>query len=302
MSFWVLTSFFNPAKFNSLLKNYHIFKEKLNSQGVNLLTIELAFNQDEFNLPPDKYTVQLRGSSVMWQKERLLNHGLSLLPDDCDKFAWIDCDVLFSTDQWADMASDALDQNDIIQLYKRIFYLPKGDLEYKGTHTTMLQGLVWQKIIHKNWLERRRKKELPFSAPGFAWAAKRSVFSDIGIYDKNIIGSGDTFLVDCYFDSWEIHGYAKKFTDAMKVDMMEWKDKLDQKNPSIGYIPVDIYHLYHGSLKDRRYMDRHEAILQNSYDPKTDIILKDGIFEWGSEKPMMHETIRQYFFNRKEDE
>lgn len=301
MSFWCITTFFNPAKYQAPLKNYYTFKENLARQNVNLLTIELAFNNDPFMIVPDKNTVQVRGNSIMWQKERLINHGLSLLPNDCDKFAWLDCDVLFSTDMWADMASDALDQHDVIQLYKRIFYLPQGHREYKGCHTTMLQGLVWQKIIHKDWLERRKKKELPFSAPGFAWAAKRSAFSDIGIYDKNIVGSGDTFLVDCYFESWDIHGYAKKFTDAMKTDMMQWKEKLDQKNLSIGYIPVDIYHLYHGSLKNRRYMDRHEAILQNSYDPATDIELQDGVYEWSSDKVPMHETIRNYFWARNED-
>ena len=156
-------------------------------------------------------------------------------------------------------------------------------------------------MIHKNWLQRRINKELPFSTPGFAWGAQRSFYSDIGIYDKNIIGSGDTFIVDCCLNSWEIHGYAKKFNDAMKTDMDNWLIEFKKKPLTIDYLPVDIYHLWHGSLKNRRYMDRHEIIGKYDYDPKNDIVLKNNVYEWNSDKPGLHEDIRQYFFDRQED-
>ena len=239
----------------------------------------------------------------MWQKERLVNHAVANLPPECKYFAWLDCDVLFGNKDWANLAVEKLQTVDIIQLFKRVFYLPKGDCCYKNRHLTMLQGVMWQNKIHRNWLQRRKNKDLPFSSPGFAWAARRDAFSHCGgIYDKNIIGSGDTFLVDVYLDSFEIHGYAAKFNRFMKKDMMSWCEKFRSVNKKTDYIPVDLYHLWHGSLKNRRYMDRHDIVLAYDYDPENDVRLENDVYEWNSDKPEMHEGIKGYFFGRKEDD
>jgi hypothetical protein len=299
----VITVFFNPCRFTSLLNNYHIFKNQLNDQGVKLITIECAFNDDEYQIPLASNVYRLRSKSIMWQKERLINYGISKLPKECKYFAWIDCDVLFSQADWHKQAIDKLKKADIIQLFKKVFYLSKDMHKYDpSVKIKFMQSVIWQKIIHKNWLERRINKELPFSAPGFAWAARKEVFDDIGIYDKNIVGSGDTFLVDCYLNSWKIHGFASKFTQAMKADMNEWCEKLKEKNPILDYLPIDIYHLWHGSLKNRGYMERHDIVLNYDYDPKTDIILNNDVYEWNTNKFGMHEEIKKYFHLRKEDQ
>lgn len=299
--FWAVTVFFNPAGFQALYNNYFTFAEQLKRQGVNLLTVECAFNDGEYQIPEGEHVYRLRSNSVMWQKERLINYGVSQLPPDCKYFGWLDCDVLFSTDDWAKMAVEKLQKANIIQLYKKVFYMPPGMKQFDGSKMMAIQSVIWQKMIHKNWLERRRRKELPFSTPGFAWAARRDVFADIGIYDRNIIGSGDTFLVDCYLDSWDIHGFASKFTDHMKKDMMAWCKKLKEKKPVLDYLPIDIYHLWHGSLKNRKYMDRHDVVLKYDYDPEKDIVLSNNVYEWSSDKKGMHEDIRQYFYDRQED-
>lgn len=299
---WCVTVFFNPARFKSLLQNYYIFSAELKRQGVNLLTVELAFNDDEFQIPDGPNVRRLRSSSVMWQKERLINYGISQTPDDCDAVAWLDCDVLFTRDDWATLALAKLEKADIIQLFKKVSFLPAGVTDCFGVKAPAQQGVIWQHNIHKNWLERRKNKELHFSAPGFAWAARKETFADIGIYDKNIVGSGDTFLVDCYLNSWEIHGYAAKFNDRMKADMAVWKQGLDAKKVNVDYLPVDIFHLWHGTTKNRQYMQRHDIITMNDYDPQKDIKLVNNVYEWASEKPAMHEAINKYFYDRKEDE
>jgi hypothetical protein len=235
----------------------------------------------------------------MWQKERLINYGVSQLPPSCKKFAWVDCDVLFEFNDWVNQAEKKLDEVDIVQLFKRVFYLPSGDESYKGRHDIMVQSVIWQVKTHRNWLNRRKAKMLPFSSPGFAWAARRDAFVE-GIYDKNIVGSGDTFLVDAILGSWEIHGFASKFTLAMKSDMAIWLNK--QRKWTYDYVPQSIYHLYHGSLKKRQYMDRHNIILDNNFDPSLDIVLKDNVFEWASDKPNLHSGIIEYFNGRDEDE
>lgn len=291
----VITVFFNPANFKSLLNNYYIFRDNLTKQGINLITVEMTFGDRKPQI--DGTTYVLNGNSVMWQKERLINFAIENI--NTEYFAWLDCDILFSDDNWANLAVEKLQSVDVVQLFKRVFYLPKGHNRYKNQHETMLQGVIWQNKIHKNWLQRRKNKDLPFSSPGFAWAARKSAFPN-GLYDRNIIGSGDTFIVDCLLDSWDIHGYASKFNRKMKVSMSRWK--IMQPKLSYDYIPVDIYHLYHGSLKNRRYMDRHEMISKYDYDPSNDIILKNNVYEWNSNKPEFHQDIIAYFENRSEDD
>lgn len=297
----VISVYFNPANYRALFENFSYFSERLKKQNIKLITVECAFNDNPFHFKPNEDVYQLRSSSIMWQKERLINYGISKLPNDCDYFAWIDGDIIFP-DNWNEIAIHELQKNDIIQLYKKVFHLPKGLKIYDGSKMPFFQSVMWQYKIHKNWLNRRKEKELSFSSPGFAWAAKREVFDDIKIYDKNIVGSGDTFLVDCLLDSWEIHGFASKFTPAMKVHMMDYCDKLKNKNPKVGYIPIDIYHLYHGSLKNRSYMDRHKAILDHNYNPQTDIVLMNDVYEWATDKPEMHKMIKDYFYSRMEDD
>lgn len=299
----VITVFFNPAGFSSLLNNYFIFANKLKQQGVRLITVECAFNGGEFYIPESEDVHRLTSNSIMWQKERLINYGVSKLPEDCKYYAWIDCDVIFHSDDWAQQACEKLKEADVIQLFKKVYYMPQGMLEYDGSKIPFVQSVIWQYKIHKNWLQRRKEFKLPFSAPGFAWACKKDLFKDLGgLYDKNIVGSGDTFLVDCYLNSWEIHGYASKFNNYMKKDLMNWREKIQSKNPKLDYIPVDVSHLWHGSLKNRKYMDRHDIILKYNYNPSSDIEMINGTYEWASDKIEMHEDIKQYFFDRKEDE
>lgn len=297
-NFWCITPYFNPAKFETLPKNWSIFSHELRRHKINLLTVELSFD-GTFDIPTSYDVVRLNSNSIMWQKERLINYGVSQLPSSCESFAWLDCDILFEQSDWVEQTIHKLKSSDIIQLFKKMHHLPPEEESYNGRHISIHQGVIWQYKTHKNWLERRKSKDLPFSHPGFAWAANKKSFPN-GLYDKNIIGSGDTFMVDCLLGSWDIHGFAKKFTPAMKTHMMGWCDSLPKL--SCDFIPQSIYHLYHGSLKNRSYMDRHDILIENEFNPEVDITLIDNVYEWSSNKPMMRHAIEQYFINRKEDE
>lgn len=299
----VVTTFFNPAKYLANLKNYFIFSNQLKRQNIRLITVELAFKDDDFCIPQTEDVHRLRGQHVLWMKERLINYAVDhLLPPDCKYYCWIDADILLP-DGWDKIAIQKFESGaDILQLFKKVVHLPRGHESNQGQHLIMLQSIVWQRVTHKNWLERRIRKELPFSVPGFAWGVKRELFDHVGgVYDRNIVGSGDTFFVDCLFDSWEIHGYASKFTDHMKKHMETWCNKFRQKEMNVDYLPIDIDHLWHGSLKNRGYMTRHDAIIKGNYDPEGDLKLASEVYEWNSDKPQMHLEVEQYFFMRKED-
>lgn len=295
----VITTFFNPSGFKSLLRNYYLFRERIEKQNVNLLTVELSFN-GKFEIQGDN-VYRLTSNSVMWQKERLINYGISQLPPNTECFGWFDCDIFVLNDDWVDECIDKLKTCDILQPFKKVFFAPKNETTFSPFYNAQ-QSVTWQYKTHKDWLNRRISKELPFSCPGFAWCAKTSLFKDIGIYDKNIIGSGDTMLVDCLLGSWKIHGYAEKFNNHMKSAVWGYANSLIELDPVVDHLPNHILHLYHGSIKNRQYMDRHSIIHKYDFDPYNDIKLVNNVYEWNSNKFDMHEEIRRYFYDRKEDE
>lgn len=302
MSFWCLTTLFNPANYKSLVRNHNTFSESLRKQGCNLLTLELAFGDDKHNLTGGN-VVPMRGKDVMWHKERLINHGTTLLPKDCTAYAWIDADLIFADPNWVEKAESLLKKHDVIQLFQRVFYLPEGDVCYSGKQTCEFYSIAWQANKYPNWLSRRSEKDLPFGAPGFAWAARRDVFEHCGgLYDRDIVGSGDCLLADCLLGSWKLHGFERKFNQRTKDSIANWCTLVKKKNLSVGYLPVDVFHLWHGDLRNRLYMRRHQALLKHDYDPERDIVLNNGVWEWATDKKEMHQEVKDYFYQRKEDD
>ena len=101
-SLWAVTTFYNPAGYRYEEGELRaLSRSRWRDSGVPLLTVELAFGDAPFELAgptTPSQLVQLRGGDVLWQKERLLNIGMRCLPDDCDKVAWLDADVLFARD------------------------------------------------------------------------------------------------------------------------------------------------------------------------------------------------------------
>ena len=112
---WAITSYFNPAGYKSRLANYRTFRKH---SAAPLLAVELSFT-GSFELQPGDadILVQLTEGDVLWQKERLLNIGLRHLPGPCDAVAWLDCDIIFAADDWAERARAALSTFSLVQLF-----------------------------------------------------------------------------------------------------------------------------------------------------------------------------------------
>jgi hypothetical protein len=64
----------------------------------------------------------------------------------------------------------------------------------------------------------------------------------------------------------------------------------------------DIYHLWHGELRDRGYLPRHAILAEHRFDPYRDITLDgNGCWRWSSDKPELHAAVEDYFRQRRED-
>jgi hypothetical protein len=70
----------------------------------------------------------------------------------------------------------------------------------------------------------------------------------------------------------------------------------------IGSTPGALLHLWHGDTRDRRYSDRHEALVRLDFDPATDIrVGPDGGWEWAAHKLELNRWMGEYFESRRED-
>lgn len=296
----VITSFFNPANYNNIKHNYTTFKEHIKNSGVDLFTIELAFNNQEFFTEESPYNIRIRGdeNNIMWQKERLLNILLDYIPEEYDNIAWIDCDVIFDNPMWVTETNEKLEKFKMLQLFESGHFYE----EYNNI-VRVSDGIIKHLHIQKTNLNINFYPTYG-GTPGLAWAIRRECIQDIKFMYKMIIGGGDSVMmlagIGCFNDQFIYQNMNPKLFSQTLV----WSNKFYQEiKKSMFYVSGSAYHLYHGTNTKRNYNFRMECLNNNEYNPNQDIkIGKNQLLEWSSDKPQLHKCVNQYFFDRDEDD
>jgi hypothetical protein len=90
--------------------------------------------------------------------------------------------------------------------------------------------------------------------PGFAWAFKRSWFRRYGFYEYAITGSGDTLSTAAWMGVEFPKGYLKPAFQRSFADYRR------MPKPTMSCTPGKVYHLWHGTHKNRKYVDRHQIV------------------------------------------
>lgn len=300
---FLINCYFNPAGFESLYRNFLRSTEALLLQGVPLISVEAAFDDEPFRLTeqPGQMLIQVRAPSRMWQKERLINIALSHLPPTCTKVAWIDGDLLFANPHWVRETNELLDHHEVVQLFDTILYLPQGATQFEGITVQEARSLFWLALEHgTEALNRMRNGHESYAVPGGAFAARREVLQ-FGLYDRFILGGGD-----CIF-SYGVLGALDKVrmpTQAVARDVRVWELNFSgvRETFSYGCVPGSVYHLWHGERVHRSYSGRIDILNRYEYDPVEDVgVDSAGALEWRSAKPELHELVSQYFRGRLED-
>ena len=294
-SFWGLTCFFNPQQYKNKKENYLKFRESNKKQGLNLICVELAFGNNPFELTNDDadILIQIRTTSVLWQKERLLNIALKSLPFDCDKIAWLDCDIIFEDDNWIKLACNSLEKYAVIQLFETAIFLEKDLNKETATRFTSLIKKV----------EDLGVEQMFAGHSGFAWAARREIFETNGFYDRAILGGSDKIMALSLFSI--VSRYQFLLSNQKITNFVEkWTEKICPlvKN-SVNYLPLTIIHLYHGEKKNRAYRERDYILSYYKFDPEKDIKLNEhGVWVWNSKKRLLHKAVNDYFISRNEED
>lgn len=304
---WAITSFFNPMGYRRRLANFRQFRARL---GLPLVAVELGFGP-EFELQEGdaEILIQVRGGDVLFQKERLLNVARQALPHACRKFAWVDSDLLFGVDDWAERASRLLDRFPIAQLFSRMHYMPRdvsaGDVSIEAAeHSRIsLASAVPSGLSAAECLDHANNREFGRYSPGFAWAARREIFDEHGFYDGCIVGGGDRAMACAYYGCFDHVIRRHCMHDRERERYLAWaKPFHDAVGGRVGFLDGDLFHLWHGALRDRKMHERHKGLSRFQFDPAADIAIGDqGGWRWNSSKPQMHDYVRGYFAGRNED-
>jgi hypothetical protein len=301
---WVVTTYFNPAGYRSRLLNYQRFRAALDQTPC--LTVECALGNRPFELPPDRDILRLRARDTLWHKERLLNLAVATLPPSCRYVAWVDCDVLFEPLDWAQQARALLEHHVAVQLFAEVLLLPPPS--HPSTEPARVRSLAATIASDPSALAAGR-----FDAhghTGYAWAARRELLAEVGLYDACVVGSADHVMAHALLDEPNAPCVSRllgKNTPHLR-HFQSWASRLRQLSSrlglsGIGCVPGRIAHLWHGSLADRRYFERNLALQRLGFDPEQDLLATpEQPWQLRDPKGELAEFLRRYFAQRDEDQ
>lgn len=302
---WLITSYFNPNSYQTKLANYKRFERVVRKSNLNLLTVECAFEDMDFELAPFQNVLQVRTNSTMWQKENLLNLAIKNLPTNVNKVAWLDCDILFSNANWAIETAKLLDTFPIVQPYQKVIRLPQHDTYYRG------KGDMWNSFAYV----RRKNPQLHRTGnfhihghTGMAWAARVELLKKHGLYDGCISGSGDHVMAHAMCGTFKAPCIERilgpcKIRNKLFRYFLKWAHPFYQDvKGKIHFVSGEVLHLWHGEIENRQYLERHKELREIGFDPYNDLRFdNNGVWEWNSNKKELHQWAKRYFQLRLED-
>jgi hypothetical protein len=303
--FWAITTYFNPAGYARRLENFRRFRQALT---MPLIAVEFAIDRGFALQKHDaEVLVQVSDGDVMWQKERMLNVALGHLPRECRYVVCLDCDLIFGGDDWSQSARTILERVSMVQPFRMVHHLyptaksitpDQAFVHAPGLAARVADGFSAEECL--SWAMNHPHEPV---APGGALAFRREILEAHGWYDACIVGGGDMSIMAAAYGCFEHPMRAMLMNAKQRAHYLAWaRPFYESVRGSLGFVEVDVYHLWHGKLADRRYMQRYHGFSEFGFDPGADLrISAEDIWRWNSEKPELHAYLKKYFAQREED-
>jgi hypothetical protein len=225
--------------------------------------------------------------------------------------AWIDCDVVFENDDWAERTSAALERHMVVQPFSRVHHTRRdadsdssaGRRAGIAMSQTATAGAIAGGVPVRDAMAASLYRRAENHVLGFAWAARRALLEEHGIYDVCVVGGGDTEFLCAAFGLPDLAAEMHCLNPHQRERFGAWAGPFHETvQGSVGSIDGDLYHLWHGDLANRTTGPRHRILSELGFDPTADVALAEGgSWLWATEKPELHRYVRQFFANRRED-
>ena len=301
--FWVITSYFNPARYKTKRQNFDRFMAGMRDVGANVLVVELAFGDGEFELDPGEHVLQFRARDIMWQKERLLNVAAAHLPPSCRKIGWFDADIIFIDPDWLERTCEALEHSVVVQPYSDAVRLNRDNRDNGSAPS----GESFAARFVRNPQLAKLGNYLQHGHTGYAWAARRELFEQCGLYDVCLTGSNDHMMAHAFAAAIANSPCMTDILGAPRADaqqFIKWGlQARDLVGGKLGVVPGRVLHLWHGEHADRRYGQLDSEFKTFGFDPDLHVRHdENGLLEWTAAAPEFMQTwARQLFETRDED-
>ena len=294
----VLLVYFNACEYKKLAQNMLLTYQTLLRSDIPVFLVEHCFKDQVPLFKENGSTIfNTRSDSYMFYKENLINWLMPKIPEQYTKFYMMDCDLIFENESWYDDISVLLDTHDIVQPFQTAIWL---DSDLKSS-VLKRDSFTYAVIENKPY-------SLELTHPGFAWAARRDFIQSIGLFDINILGSGDTIFSSSVLqlEYNNIEGLWIKYMNWSLPYYTDYYKRFDKVR--VIYYSQNIYHLWHGSKLNRSYNTRYADfnVICNKYNIKTKETIFElnsyGIYEYKSEyREEFNNLLLNYFKSRNED-
>ena len=275
----VCSVFYNAGDFTKPIMNQLYVANILKKSKIPHYIIELVYDGQTPTFDEGENIFHVKSNSYMFHKENLFNILANKLPSQYTKIVCLDGDVIFEDDNWINRIDEKLNECDVVYPYHEAFVLDP----------------FYDKVMYisKILLDMRYSEEQgPFSS-GYAVGVHRKFFDEIGMYEYAIFGGADKMLLPKFIRR------PLKINSFNSNKKNEFTEKLKSLDLKYSYLDGIVYHLYHGSVLDRKYLERH--FLLNELNIDTEIIKNDdGVLEF-REPTKYNPTLLGYFKSRNED-
>lgn len=296
---YVVTSIFNPRRYKRRYELYHQFAEHIATQPkAVLITVETALRERPFvvTAPNTHNNIQLRVHDEWFIKENLLNIGLRYVPPEAKYVCWVDADLLFIRTDWVDETLHMLQHYPVVQMFSRVL-----NLDPKHQPFQIWNSFAWSYL--QGYPYDNCSKQYRFWHPGFAWAYRKEVLDKFGgLMDRVPLGSGDFHMAEGLIGKpgYGVHG---KVSPHFKQYVVNWcHGAYRAVKGDIGYVDGTIMHYWHGRMKDRKYKERWEILVEHQFNPYTDLVRDtQGVLHISEHKHAFGIDTKHYFANRNED-
>lgn len=283
----VITCHFNWQGFTRPRQNLMRFIRQMRSSGVPVFGVEAVLPNQKpatSNIAGWRQ-VQANENQMLFQKECMLNMAEKLVPEHFQKIAWLDADIMFSNQNWCSETSLLLDHFSFVQPFEQAVWTDMDGAELFRKPSTM-----------------RMRGGLPMhSHPGFAMSARRALWRELdGLFEHLIVGNGDVGIATAILDM-ELPP-TQTYSDELLRHYQAWRSKVTAfaKRSGASFTRGVIWHEWHGSLSNRRYVERNKSLLNMR--PDYVVRGKNGLLEWSNKAPEgLKNYVSEYFSLRDED-
>ena len=295
----IVCCYFNPFNYKSRFHNFLEFYFKLKEDGFNPLVVESYTDKSRFRINNIvQNIISTKHSSLYWYKESLLNKGIrKLLKQKYKYIMWCDADIIFKTENWWNNVILSTEHYGVSQIFcdskKRndnSYFSNKKSIAFTNTFFNKKTDLL--KMLKRT------------GEPGYGCCYKREYLEANLLYDKCIVGGGDLINLLGFYSEYDIEIYNDRFfngtTESFKLNFMNWAKKNKQIKHGIGYANNKIEVLQHGSMDNRKYLERENIIKKGKFDPNKHLEKKKNRIELVNSK--LEKLITTYMQRRNEDE